>query len=828
MRLQQSIGNSVVAGIIAEGGMRPVVQRHKVAGTDVHRHTRAELLDPPGTTLGDFEKSIEVQADWFAEKDPKKALTAAERTDLHALLRRTTEGPHILAGVGDLLLSELRTVAAADWTALAEYGRGRRNNGDTVRLIDAAPRPLADRIAIGKTLLALKPVIPPAVMGSCVSEAQLLDVHTGALVPQLDAYFKQYEPHLQQRYEVTAGARAEEFQLILDLVRAPGIAPFASLKGRVRNLHRFPVDMLKDLVTNWADTSRKRPVHLILFSGHDAAGAFLASRKLFADLVADKRNLHLMLEGSASLADITAAVPTVAATYGKKDAKGTPRIGQVMIAGHGEATKVELAGHGPATVSGGNVSYGAESMDIADPAKKEATQKLLDTLITNMDPKTARVVYAGCLVGSNPVPLDKSATAGAHIAGNPSLAAFTEQRGAAAGLKPGFTQAARASVGLSGSSSLMDKTGNMGVQYDFDPTAFGDALTYVATGHEPEGVFRAAVEVASTGGATGPVTAETQLRTRLKAGVSPKHGWFDEVTIAGVQVALDGVAPGAGVPVEKLNQLAHMVGPPFLVGNADDGHGRNAAHVADAVNKQPLGLRLYDFLGVMPTFVAPGSGPARNGRIAIDQAWLAAGGPRADPMIAWLDATPTATRGYIASRLQTPWIKLKSALLFPAKAAVTIGRIRLALAWMETDAANADVRAFMLDQVEKPATGPQFSKAVKDQLDGADENDLLTTLGAISTVVVVGKGGKKVELPKANAQVRKGKRNEVRIEPQPFEAVVLASRVNIRPQPNMSVPAFAVAKKGETLPAVGFAHDWVGIDRSGRLGFVHRTLVTGP
>ena len=75
----------------------------------------------------------------------------------------------------------------------------------------------------------------------------------------------------------------------------------------------------------------------------------------------------------------------------------------------------------------------------------------------------------------------------------------------------------------------------MGVQYDYDPTAYGDALTYVATGHEPEGLSRAAVEVAAT---AGPVVAETQLRIRLRTGIKAGYGWFDQTTIALVQVAL--------------------------------------------------------------------------------------------------------------------------------------------------------------------------------------------------------------------------------------------------------------------------------------------------
>src|SRR5580765_2647065 len=103
LAMQRAAGNGATAELI--------LMRHKVAGTPVHRHTKADLFDPPGTTFADFERSVEVQADWFAEP----SLDATDRTDLHALLQRTREGPHILAGVGDVLLSDLRTVAAADW-----------------------------------------------------------------------------------------------------------------------------------------------------------------------------------------------------------------------------------------------------------------------------------------------------------------------------------------------------------------------------------------------------------------------------------------------------------------------------------------------------------------------------------------------------------------------------------------------------------------------------------------------------------------------------------------------------------------------------------------
>lgn len=799
-QLQRLAGNAAVSGLL---------QRHPVAGTPVHRHTKDELFGAPGTSLSEFQRSLEVQADWFAEP----TLTAADRDDLHALLVRVQEGPHILAGVGDLLLSELRGVGAADWTALAEYGKGRRNAGETVRLIDAAAKPpLADRIAMGNTLIALKAVFPPATLAASISEAQFRDVHTGGLVPALAAYVTTWQPNLEMTYEPAPGARDFEFENMLKMLNTTGTAPFVSLLGKVRDLHRFPAAMLNNLVNNFADHSRSKPVHLLLHGSHDAAGAFQQSVNLFADLVNDPRNLHLMLEGRDSIADLTAAVPTIAAAYGKPDATGVPRIGQVMIAGHGESQQVDLAQNDEMNISA----------DPANAAQKKKTEDLLNALMSNMDPATARVVYAGCLVGSHPV---AAGTPGADIpaklAGSQTLAQATEQAAAAHGIAAGRTQGARASMALGMSSSLMDASGNMQIQYNFDPAAFADALTYVATGHEPTGLFRAAVEVA----AADPKNAETQLRNRLLLGVTPDHLWFDDVIVAAIRVALAGVAPGSGVPAEKLNMLAHMVDPPFLVGNAEDGHGRTVGTLVADVNSQPLAGALYTEIGKQPTFQAAAGAAMRNGRFVIEQAWLNAGGARAGDLIGWLDATPTATVGWLSSRLDTGAITVSSPALFSAAAPPTVGRIRLALAWLRADTGNADVNAFLTAQVLRPATGPELSPAVVAELDGTDPNSVLTDLGVVATAPAAAGGP---DLPAANAQVRKGHGNEVRIEGQPYVATVTASALNVRTLPGMHGSVFEVVKSGDQLQVSGFTHDWAAVDRAGRLGFVFRKFVTPP
>ncbi len=766
-----------------------------------------------GITLDEFVASTRVQADWFVEG----SLSDADRADLHSLLRRTEEGSHILAGTGDLRLAQLRAASPADWLGLSAFGRGCDSGSDTVRILNPAAYTLAQRVAVGTTLLALEAIIPAAVLRLTVSELQLTDVQTLALIPAINAYWTTYSPHLQRRYTPAPGARGLEFQAVIDLLNGVGIAPFATLHGRVRNLHRFSVAMLNRLVTNFADTSRSAPVHLVLHTSHDES-SFQESASLFEDLVLNSPNLVLFLEGQDHLADITALIPTIAATYGQPDAGGTPRIAQAMIAGHGQARSVQLAGTGVPGVRDENVEYPSESLDLDNNLAN--TQALLDTLLTNLDPATARVVFAGCLVGANPVPLGTpvGGVAGA-IAGSPSLATFTEQRAAAAGLGPGITQGARASVALGAASSLTDGAGNLAIQYAFDPDAFGTALAYVATGHEPEGEMRAAVEVIGT---AGPVVAETQLRARQAAGVDAAHGWYDEMTMVLVNMALDGVAVGAGVDLQRVNTLAWMAETPFLSRWPGSFAINVQSFVSDVNSQAAFATDLYGRVEATPTFTAASDADSQAMRLIIEQGRIANGEAREAALLGFIDATAAVTADVVSNNLDAAAIAASSATIFPVAAPVTAGRIRLALAWLDKDPGNADVRRFLDAQVVTPAGGaPELSAAVRAELGGFQEPTVLQTLGRLLP------GGPGAP-PDANAELVHTGDNRVLIEPRPYAATVLAAGLNVRDRPHMGGSVIDVVHAGDVVNVAGFTHNWAGIDLDGTLGFVHKNFITAP
>jgi hypothetical protein len=815
-----------------EGGLQTKIQRHPVAPTLVVRKAQADIFGVgalPGMDLNAFKTYTGGQADWFAEP----TLTAGDRNDLWKLLFKTRPGSPVRAGVGDVPVKELRAVTDAQWTDLEVYCRGCDSAGHTVRL--HAGGALADRIALGGMLKILETGIPGIVLEATMTELQLRKIQTDGLILSLMNYLLVFHPHLQETVGsaagLTAGTRSET-QMLLDFVKAPGMLAYLPLFGRVRNLHRFAPDALTQLQNNFSDFSHAKPVYLILYSGHDYDSAFIRSQALFETILKDRSKLVLMLEGQDSLQDIIDKVPKIATDYGQPDAGGVNRIAQVMIAGHGSSKSVEMAGTGaPRIDAEGKVQYQTEDLDLDKNNAK--TVKLLEVLMENLNPATARVVYAGCLVGSTEVPVKdaKGAALGAadvkKEVNNParkSLAATTRDIAAAKGRGGAVVEGSRASVGLKGSASLMDAAGNFHMDYTFDPTSFGTANIYVATGKEPEGLLRAAVEVA----AVDPIVAANQLRTRSL--IAPRDAWYDPVTLALVREAISGVAPGAPIDIVKLNQLANIAADFFLSYWAS----RSLAFFGSEVNVNPAAANLYTAVTAIPVMAAPAEQETKEGRFILELGWSMLNPARSANVIAYLDARAELTAAILAKHMSVPWLNsvVASASLFPAGAAATDGRIRLALAWMKLDDKNADVQAFLNAQVNVAGPQPKLQPNVLAQLSSpADEEGILSALGRL-VPLVPGIGGA-ADLPAANADAFPGRApamNDVRIESNPYEATVIppAFVLNIRKQPTMKGEPFHWLKRGETVKVMGFVHQWAAVDINGKLGFAHGHFLSPP
>jgi hypothetical protein len=811
------------------------VQLHAVAATPRARKTHDDIFGvgpATGMSLRDFKTYTGQQADWFVEP----TLTTPDRNDLWKLLLKTRPDSPVLSGAGDLTVTELRGVTDAQWIDLNVYCNGCDSGKHTVRIVPSGS--LAERIALGSTLKQLETVIPGIVIELTITEIQLKRIQSEGLLVPLMAYFTLYHPRLQQTISSASGHPAgvkSETELLLDFIKAPGMAPFVSLLGTVRNLHRFAPDALTQLMSNYADVSHKKPVYLILYSGHDHNAAFLESKTLFENLLKDKSKLVLMLEGQGSIQDIIDKVPKIAKDYGMPDKGKVNRIAQVMIAGHGSSRHVGLAGAGAPTInSEGQVVYGEEKLDIDHNAAKSI--KLLETLMDNMDPATARMVFAGCLVGSTSSVPVKDAKGNALTAADiknaindparKSLASFTRTMAAAKGKGGMEVEGARASMGLSAASSLQDAAGNLHIDYGFDPTAFGTANAYVANGREPEGVMKAAVEVA----AVDPVVAANQLR--IRQGVPSGGSWYSEVTLVFVKIALDGVPPGGAVDIVKLNELASIAPIFFLSLWAS----KSIGFFGKYVNANPaMATTLYTEILALPKMNAPGDMNAKQGRLLIELGWCMMNPVRAANVITYLDGKPELKPEILQIHLDIGWLNLSkmSSILFPAAAAISDGRIRLAIAWINKDSNNADVRIFLDGQVDVTGPQPRLKPPVLDQLSNpADEDEILMVLGKLAPMVPSKGAGP--ALPAANADVfpnGKGPAlNDIRIEPNVYTALVIAPAyvLNVRTLPSMSGKPFHWLKRGESVNVMGFVHNWAAVDINGRLGFAHKNFLSPP
>ncbi len=110
-------------------------------------------------------------------------------------------------------------------------------------------------------------------------------------------------------------------------------------KKFIRNFHRFDLGVLAQLEKNIQDTSRKKPLTVIIYSSTDHNGALVLGDSL-PPVFKDDSNLTLLIEGQESLDGFLGFAQKIAATYGVDG-----KIAQILICGHGSTQGVSLTGN---------------------------------------------------------------------------------------------------------------------------------------------------------------------------------------------------------------------------------------------------------------------------------------------------------------------------------------------------------------------------------------------------------------------------------------------------------------------------------------------------
>lgn len=789
----------------------PSVQRLVVDPNPVSRKNRDQLLGDgtaanPGLRMQALTSYVAGQADWFTEP----TLSASDRTLIWSMLTRLDSNPEFAAATRQLRISEVAGLAPADQASLMLYAQGFEPTAQTVRLATAAST-LAEALGKGEAIHSLSAFVPSAVLRVVIPEAGLEYLINNSKIPELQKYFTLFAPTLEN---------PEEWDYVESLLNTT-VVPYLSLQSWVSDLHMMDATTLQTLVTNVGDTSRNRPVLLILFSATDHNAAFLQARDIRA-AVADPHNLALVLQGFASLNAMATRSNDIARDYGQQEitgfdfaslsiTRGPGRLGQVMIAGHGEHSSVEMGIGSTAPVNENDqyASYSGEEIDSATNIAQ--TQHLIDTLLLNMDPADAHVVFAGCLVGSHEFPasmaLSDPATAvttlRSHLASSQNLRDFVNDRMTALGVT-GDVQAAQASA--TEDAFRMDSSGRAFISDPNDLNIGGTPDQYVQTGSEPEGALRAALETfADT--RYGPSITTNWMRSRVIS-LKGDNDWYRSQTRSAYKLAV----PSSGdASAAKILDLSHRVGDWVGAGWQSE---MDVDYLQQAVHAGEEGV-------VYNSMLASEFGRKDHLQVGVEEAWMHTDASHVSRFENELTHSRLRRRQF-RQLLVSAFVDPHLVTLMTTGGSPTRGQMLLALTIAVEDGAAmpTEVHSFLRAAAGGVATSnfPPGTQAAT-LLDGPDESLILEHIGLSVGSTPVATTAAPVHV-NANIDLDSDSSNEHFIAIERREATVNASALRVHTHPRLNGPVIGLVHRGDNVRVMGSQGNWSLIDFNGKTGFI--------
>jgi hypothetical protein len=784
-------------GSASLGAGATVVQR-KVTAIPSARLAKIAVLGDgtaanPGMTIDALEAYVTRQANWFT--DPSFA--AAERESTWKVVNLFHFGGHVSQALAKLHAGEV--AALADRTILMKYASCFDSSAETVQLKTVAPN-LARALQLGQAIKDLEDFVPTAVLRHVIPESGLVYLVDKAKLGELKKYYTVFKPTLE---------KPEEWPHVEQLLTET-IARWAPLAGWVSELHIFTLMTRVMLLGNIGDRSRTRPVLLVLMSALDWNTAFLQASNLEAVMLSPK-NLALIVQGR-TIANVTAQVTRVANDYGKGK-----KLGQVVLAGHGSDTSMEMASDskdGWWDAANDRVAYdGQGDIDSStrmdkDPKKTRdpktnGTELLIDTVLNSMDPATANIVFAGCLINSHDIDpkMDLTGNAAAvqkklrdNIAAHPNLADYVRARMKATGHA--------ATLGASNSSTTfdsfnLDATGKAQLSNPGDPDVAGTKLQYVKTGIEAEGALRAAIECcADPALGIAKTTAEMRARVAALAGTTD---WGLIVTRLGFELAL---SAAGDANVTTMVAVVHRIRV-WVDYNATV----NAQSLADSVKKAEA-TKVFTALLVA-------SGPDLE--TGIHHAWTKYDPAHAAKMMVSLTTSGFTSEDF-AKMLSRSILDKHLAALLPV-GALTRGQIILALTIADQD--GAKMPKPVCDFLRAAAGG-----ATTRRFPAALDVDTILPNGTPKILEAIGLSPKSPPAIGAtidgNVDADHDGKNETHVVTDPHKAKVTVAALVVRDTPTSSGKSLGTIAKPLVVRVMGTtrAGTWSLIDFNGATGFV--------
>lgn len=477
-------------------------------------------------TIYELHRYANKQADWHASPH----LLDSEREIIRTVLGFVRE-PNILQGASGMLVGVLHQEMVFTGIAIAKqyleiYSKAVGTQDPFYLNKTNAP---AKAIKTGKNLQLLKIAFPSYVLKSAMKEDNFNTLQRNNFILDLINYYSTPIPN-----PLFAALDGDDFKSYNLMKTKDGVDPLTfyklPLKGNIRSFHRFEKAALDQLILNFNDTSKTKPLTLILHSSLDHNGIFHRDGTLTSVIKEPSVNT-ILIEGKETLADIQTEIEPIAKKYGVND-----KIDQVMFAGHGNARSMQLAGS-VQDVGKGELQEVKDSLDLDN--NKVDTNKLMKEVLANMDGKGIdqkdwqphrRVVFNACLTNSNAV---RTALLGSDIPtlkleikrfirANASLATHLQNL-ADKKKNPISSVGSNASFGqidlidpATKDLDLIDKKG--------DPELTSSKLRYVEFGTDPSGAMRAVVEC----WADNTPTCKTAMQNRIAASIDKS---WEEVLI---------------------------------------------------------------------------------------------------------------------------------------------------------------------------------------------------------------------------------------------------------------------------------------------------------
>lgn len=678
-----------------------VLQRVTDKATDYRSGAQIKVL-----SLDAFEAYAQVQADWFASD----TLEDADRDKLRTVLAFGRED-NIIAACGGFTVEDMMALSAENLDLLRTFS-ATLVSGDPIKF-SRPSRPFTG-IRRAEALPVLEDAFGAGKLKKTMKEGAF-DLITGALLPGLTNYAAdviRYYKNASQKpfFEATDGSDFNSYVAMRDVDHKDPMAYEAtSIKGRVRNYHRFEKAALNGLVANFNDKSKTKPLTLILHSGTDHNGAFHRAKGM-TKVITNGHILALMVEGHPELYLYSGAIKYLAGAYGMGG-----KIDQALISGHGGMRSVEMA----------TTEDTSKPLDL-DGTTKHGTKVFLDWIVEFMDPgigmqhveanERRRIVFNACLTNTNEIPLGKipdsteelaviNKAIRDYLAAHPTISAHTQTLAT----KKGIDATVEGANAVTRASGLIDDdTGRLGLSSDDDTHLVADKLEYVEKGKEPIGVFRAAVEclISET-----PLRVETALLKMTERAQSVPDNWREAFIVAGFTLVLRQPAEKQAWLLTFLSKQSGNVESQFR-------YPGNVTNLSQLLLLQANGVPFFE------RFKATALWDYATFKINMLQGWMSIEPEKAELRTEFLAALEEFDCSHLQSMIKINFLKGKALMENLLGGDFSPGKLRLALLGVLAEVGENHSRDFLLALLHDRST---FAAGLNVQ----------TVLGSTSTVAQI-------------------------------------------------------------------------------------------